>query len=78
MTTARISVARSAYMLGIGALTVMALWPWLQGPASIALSSFTGWFGSGIITERRAWATALAQGIVSGLAIWVTLRWLSS
>ena len=83
MTPAPITLARLSYMLAIAVLTVMVLWPWLQGPASLAASSFTGWFGSGIISDRLAarpvaWRTACAQGVVSGLTIWVTLRWLAT
>ena len=82
MRPAAINLARLSYMLAIGVLTIVVLWPWVQGPASLAASSFIGWFGSGVITDRLArrpvaWRTACAQGVVSCLTIWLTLRWLA-
>jgi predicted anti-sigma-YlaC factor YlaD len=75
------SLARSVYMVAIIVLTTVVLWPWLQGPAVICMSLFAGMAGSGIIDDRvsrreSTWKTALAQGIVGGVAVWLTLRWL--
>lgn len=75
------SLSRLGYLLAIGVLTTVALWPWVQGAPNLALSQFTGWLVSGILADRvanraLAWKTALAQGLVSGLTVWLTLRWL--
>jgi hypothetical protein len=83
MTAGSMSLCRLGYMLAVGVLITVALWASLQGPALVAVASFTGWVVSGIIDDRiasraLAWKTALAQGLVSGLTIWLMLRWLDS
>ena len=75
------SLARLGYMIAIGVLTILALWPWLQGPANGGVALFAGTAASGLIDDRvsnraLAWKTALAQGLVSGLTVWLTFRWL--
>lgn len=82
LTTVPWSLARLGYTLTIGVLTVVAVWPWLQGPTAVGLGLFGGTAASGIIDDRvskrtLAWGTALAQGLVSGISVWLTLRWLS-
>jgi hypothetical protein len=74
-------LCRLGYLLAVGVVATVALWPWVQGPANLALSQFTGWLVSGLIADRvakraLAWKTALAQGLVSGVTVWLTLRWL--
>jgi hypothetical protein len=81
MKARSVSLHRMAYIIGIGVLTVIVLWPWMRGPALVGVASFTGWAISGFIDDRIAsrsfaWKTALAQGVVSGLTVWLTLRWL--
>ena len=76
------SLARLGYSLTIGVLAVVAMWPWLQGPTALGLALFGGTAASGVIDDRVskrsvAWRTALAQGLVIGITVWLTLRWLS-
>jgi hypothetical protein len=83
MPSTRWSLARVCYSLGIGVLAILAMWPWLQGPAVVGLASFGGTAASGIIDDRvsrrdLAWGTALAQGLVCGIVAWLTLRSLSN
>jgi hypothetical protein len=83
MTAASIGLCRLGYLLGVGVVTTVALWPWLQGPALLAVAQFSGWTASGIIADvaskrALAWKTALGQGLLSAVTVWLTLQWLQS
>jgi hypothetical protein len=83
VTTGPWSFARLCYSLAIAVLTVVAVWPWLRGPMAVGLAHFFGTAASGIFDDHMskrtlAWGTALAQGLVGGIVVWLTLRWLSS
>jgi len=82
MTAIPWSLARLGYSLAIGVLAVVAMGPWLQGPSAVGFALFGGTAASGVIDDRVskrsvAWRTALAQGLISGITVWLTLRWLS-
>jgi uncharacterized membrane protein len=82
MSSIRSSLGPLFYSVSITVLAVLAMWPWLQGPSVVGLACFGGTAGARIIDDRVskrtvAWRTALGQGLVCGLAVWGTSRWLS-
>ena len=81
MTSVSMGLCRLGYMLAVVIVTTVTLWPWLQGPALPAVAQLTGWTVSGVIADRvegrsPAWKIAFAQGLLSALTVWLTLRWL--